>query len=288
MTDGVDGYHKAFYYSRLWDQVERFGHKCLEHPNDLWIYQELVGRIRPDAIVETGTAFGGTALYLAHLADILGKGHVYSIDNDPQPNLPSHDRVSYITASSTDPSVFATVEEATGGGTALVILDSLPTRDHVLKELLLWSNLVILDSYLIVEDTNINGHPVFTDREVEQGPGPFEATQEFLALDDRFEPDPACEKFLMTLNPDGYLKRVGQRWLPHDYTTPSRTMPATTRNESTAAPAMVTRWRIRGSPGAASPIAACWVARLSQISTSPTVHRCRQVSSTPTAGAPCG
>jgi cephalosporin hydroxylase len=87
----------------------------------------------------------------------------------------------------------------------LVILDSDHSRDHVLEEMRMYADLVTPDSYLIVEDTNVNGHPVFP----EFGPGPMEAVDAFLAERSDFIIDRSREKLLMTFNPGGYLKKAG-------------------------------------------------------------------------------
>lgn len=91
-----------------------------------------------------------------------------------------------------------------GHDSVMVILDSDHRKDHVLKELRAYSQYVTVDSYLIVEDTNINGHPVYPD----YGPGPMEAVEESLKEDDRFAVDRTKEKLLLTFNPGGYLRRV--------------------------------------------------------------------------------
>jgi cephalosporin hydroxylase len=85
----------------------------------------------------------------------------------------------------------------------LVALDSDHRRDHVLAEIAAYSPLVQIGDYLIVEDTNVNGHPTYA----EYGPGPMEAVERFLAGNDEFEIDARCERFLMTFNPKGYLRR---------------------------------------------------------------------------------
>ena len=79
-----------------------------------------------------------------------------------------------------------------------------PSRGHVLRELRAYAPLVSVGQYLVVEDTNIGGHPVF----VEHGPGPWEAVGTFLAEQDAFVIDVAREKFLVSFNPGGYLERV--------------------------------------------------------------------------------
>jgi cephalosporin hydroxylase len=89
-------------------------------------------------------------------------------------------------------------------GAIMVILDSDHTRAHVRGELRGYGPLVTPGSYLIVEDTNLNGHPAYP----QFGPGPMEAVKEFLASSPNFLPDPDCEKFFMTFNPPGYLRRI--------------------------------------------------------------------------------
>ena len=86
----------------------------------------------------------------------------------------------------------------------LVILDDDHTCDHVYKELLAYSKYVSLNSYLLVEDSNINGHPVYP----EFGPGPFEAIEKFLPQQHSFIIDKSKEKFYLTFNPNGYLKKI--------------------------------------------------------------------------------
>ena len=185
------------------------GYGLLKCPMDLWMYQELLVRTRPDVIVETGTLYGGSAYFLASILDLIGHGRVISIDIDPQPNLPTHPRITFITGSSTDAAVVERVKQMVGGERAMVILDSDHHLDHVFGELLAYSPLVQVGDYLVVEDTNINGNPT----SAEFGPGPTEAVERFLAIESsvdqaRFAVDRTCERFLITYNPGGYLKRV--------------------------------------------------------------------------------
>jgi cephalosporin hydroxylase len=181
-----------------------FGHHLWKCPLDLWIYQELIVRTRPDVIIETGTYTGGSALYLASIFDLLGKGAVMTIDIEARAGRPSHPRISYLEGSSIDPAIIRRASEFVGDARAMVILDSDHRESHVLEEIVAYAPLVKLGDYLIVEDTNINGHPTYP----EFGPGPMEAVASFLSRSDEFEQDERCERFMLTFNPRGYLRRV--------------------------------------------------------------------------------
>jgi cephalosporin hydroxylase len=202
-------FHQLYYDSRTggkpWRHTFWLGTRILKCPLDLWIYQEMLHELRPDFIIETGTAYGASAHYMATLCDLLGNGKIISIDIEAQPDRPTHPRLTYVLGSSTDEKIVAgTKEQIAGAKSVMVILDSDHSRDHVLAELKAWSSVVTVNSYMIVEDSNINGHPA----DPNWGPGPMEAIDAFLAKDKRFEVDPTREKFFMTLNPRGYLKRI--------------------------------------------------------------------------------
>lgn len=181
-----------------------FGHQVLKCPLDLWLYQELLVRTQPDVVVETGTWAGGSALYLAMVLDSLGRGRVITVDTVARPGRPHHPRLEYLCGSSTDPAMVARVRETVGDSRAMVILDSDHSAAHVYDELLAYAPLVAVGDYLVVEDTTVNGHPVLPDF----GPGPMEAVDRFLAENGEFAIDARCERFLMTLNPRGYLRRT--------------------------------------------------------------------------------
>ncbi len=204
----VRQFHRLYYHSlhRTWKDTFYRGVTIWKCPLDLWLYQELLHELRPQLIVETGTAFGGSAYFLGDLCDTLGlDALITTIDIEEQPDRPAHHRVTYVTASSTDPEVVANVyAQVPPGAPTLVILDSDHRCDHVLAELRAYADLVSVGSYVVVEDTNVNGHPAYP----EFGPGPMEAVEDFLAEDDRFVVDEGMEKFFMTFNPRGYLKKV--------------------------------------------------------------------------------
>ena len=207
MQSALQEFHKIYYgaNARTWKDTFWRGIPVLKCPLDLWIYQEILYEVRPDFIVESGTKHGGSAYYLASICDFLGHGEVLTIDIEPQPNPPAHARITYLTGSSVDPDIFARATAAIPEGAAvLVVLDSDHSQAHVLHELKVWHSLVSVGSYLIVEDTNISGHPVADHR----GPGPWEAIAEWLPEHPWFERDIGREKFFLTFNPGGYLRRV--------------------------------------------------------------------------------
>lgn len=205
-TAVVEQFHRLYYESeaQTWKNTFFLGVRTAKCPLDLWIYQELLVELRPDLIVECGTAWGGSALYLATICDLIGTGRIITIDVADEPGRPSHPRITYVRGSSTSDEVVAMVhEQAAGAETVLVLLDSDHSYAHVRGELVAYSPLVTPGSYLVVEDTNVNGHPVLP----EFGPGPWEAAEEFLATHPEFTVDNEREKFFLTFNPRGFLRR---------------------------------------------------------------------------------
>ncbi len=208
----VDRFHALYTRTarqRTWRNTHWLGVPLYKCPLDLWIYQELLHRIRPDLIVETGTFHGGSAYFLACICDLIGTGRVVTIDIEAPPEPPSglsrpdHSRITYLTGPSIKPGILQEVGRmAEPGLTVMVILDSNHSAGYVRQELALYAPLVSAGSYLIVEDTNLNAWSDF-------GPGPLEAVTEFVAEDDRFTVDRSLEKFMMTFNPSGYLLRRG-------------------------------------------------------------------------------
>lgn len=196
--------HDVLYLSDAWIRATWLGAQALKNPLDLWVYQEIVHETRPELIVETGTYRGGSALYLASLCDLMGHGEVVSIDVEPmRADYPSHPRVTYLAGrSSTDPAVVEEVLARAAGRSILIILDSDHSQTHVEAELAAYASLVPVGCYLIVEDSNIGRI------RKDLMPGPLEAVESFLATTDEFEIDRAREKFLITFNPSGYLRRV--------------------------------------------------------------------------------
>lgn len=200
-------FHHALYEARdSWEGARWLGVTALKTPQDLWTYQEIIAETGPDLIVETGTFEGGSALYLATLCDALGRGRVISVDLVSRGPLPEHPRALFLRGSSTDPEILERIRaEIQPDSRVMVILDSNHDRDHVLAELRAYGEMVSPGSYLVVEDTNINGHPVAPL----WGPGPMEAVEEYLASGAPYRVDGSREKFLVSFHPRGFLRRLG-------------------------------------------------------------------------------
>jgi cephalosporin hydroxylase len=204
----VDAFHRLYYDQpeQTWDNIKWMGVRTQKCPMDLWLYQEIIFELQPDIIIETGTCAGGTTLFLATICDVLDRGRIFTIDIDPSPTRPKHKRIRYLLGSSTDPEIVDRVRgHIRPKNRVMAILDSDHSKDHVLNEIHAYAPMVTPGSYLIVEDTNINGHPV----NPEFGPGPMEAAvHEFLSESRDFEVDHSREKLLLTFNPGGWLRRV--------------------------------------------------------------------------------
>jgi cephalosporin hydroxylase len=200
----IKRFHRLYYMEsqRTWSNTHWLGTGVLKCPLDLWMYQEILHDTRPEVVVETGTFNGGSAVYLAAVMDILGVGEVLTIDVDERPR-PLHPRVTYRAGSSTDRDTVAWVNEKVADRRAMVILDSDHSQQHVAAELDAYAPIVTPGCYLIVEDTNINGHPVHRG----SGPGPAEALKDFLQDNDLFVVDQNRERLMLTFNPGGYLLR---------------------------------------------------------------------------------
>jgi cephalosporin hydroxylase len=208
MNAVVRDFHKVYYGSEVWFNTSWFGTPTQKCPLDLWVYQEIIHETRPDLIVECGTNNGGSTAFLGALLDLTGKGRILSIDIREVPDRPSHPRIEYLTGSSVDSRIVAEAERAAAtSSSTLIILDSDHSYRHVIEELRCYHRLVTPNNYLIVEDTNVNGNPVLPDF----GPGPAEAVREFLRENQQFVVDLRWEKFMLTFNPGGYLRRVNDR-----------------------------------------------------------------------------
>ena len=152
------------------------------------------------------------------LREINPKGRVITIDIEDRADevrkLPIfQERVDFLLGSSTAPEIVAEVKRRVDGRAVVLILDSNHRKEHVFQELRAYADIIQSGGYVVVQDSNINGHPVNLDPRGPAGyyaghPGPWEAIQDFLAIDRRFQIDHNRERLLLTVNPSGYLRRV--------------------------------------------------------------------------------
>ena len=211
----MESFRHEYSYHFRW-----LGVPIIQYPQDIVALQEIIWRIQPDAIVETGIARGGSLIFSASMLELLGGDReVVGVDIDIRHHNriaiethPLAKRISMIEGSSVDKEVVDAVRrKVEGRERVLVILDSNHTHDHVLKELRLYSPLVTAGSYLIVFDTVVEQMPdeFWGDRPWGKGDNPLTAVHAFLEETDRFEIDSEIHtKLQITVAPDGYLRCV--------------------------------------------------------------------------------
>jgi cephalosporin hydroxylase len=196
------------------------GRPIIQYPEDVMALQEIVWRTKPDLVVETGIAHGGSLVFFASLLKLLGGDRfALGVDIDIRAHnraaIESHpvaDHIQMIEGSSIDPSVISQVSQrAARRENVLVVLDSNHTEEHVLAELHAYSKLVRKGGYLIVMDTVVEWMPqqAFPDRPWGVGDNPMTAVQKFLARNSRFEIDEEYDgKLLLSVAPRGYLRCI--------------------------------------------------------------------------------
>jgi len=194
----------AYFRSGVFNHTEWMGVKTAKCPMDMWVYQEMIVRLKIDLIIETGTWLGGSALFFAHVMDSAGRGEVITVDIEPQRGRPEHPRIKYLTGSSIDDDILSQMSQACQQHqSVLVILDSDHRSAHKLAELRAYSDFVTPGSYLIAEDTCFDYFPAWP----EFGPGPSKAVREFLRETNDFVVDRNAERHMLTFCPDGFLRR---------------------------------------------------------------------------------
>jgi cephalosporin hydroxylase len=220
LTDSSKFFMKESTISKYCYNFKWMGRPIIQYPQDIIAMQEIIWDIKPDLIIETGVAHGGSIIFYASLLELLqNDGIVIGIDIEIRPhnrseieNHPMFKKIKLIEGSSISSEVINKVNEfVKGKKKILVALDSMHTHDHVIKELELYSKYVTKDSYLIVFDTIVEDFPknFYSDRPWDVGNNPKTAVREFLKKNDDFIIDEEIQnKLLITVNPDGYLKRI--------------------------------------------------------------------------------
>jgi cephalosporin hydroxylase len=203
VSEKSEAYQVEFYAGRKYFS-DWCGFKVSQNPLDMWMYADIIHRCRPQVVVESGTAYGGTALFMAMVMDWEGVGRILTIDSQTNLLRPGHPRIGYVHGDCLSDDVLQRVKRIVGERTTMVMLDSNHQCDHVLVELDKYAPLVTPGQYLVLEDTNLHGHPVVT---VDDQPGPYEALAEWLPNHPEFTVDPKCDFFDFTFHPGGWLLR---------------------------------------------------------------------------------
>jgi len=194
----------------IFEKCKWMGVSTYKNPLDLWIYQEIIWEIKPDVIVEIGSAQGGSTLHLAQLMDNakIDSGIVVSIEIDRSDFHVSHERIVELTGDSGSNAIIGKVAELCHGKKVLVIHDGDHHRDKVLDDLKKYARFVSVGSYLIVEDGIIDlftyGDGIGTTWE-----GPLKSVERFITDNSNFIIDHERERYILTYNPKGFLKRIG-------------------------------------------------------------------------------
>lgn len=211
-------FDRAFQYQYSY-HFTWLGRPIIQFPQDMIAVQELVWKIKPDIIIETGIAHGGSIIFSASMLQLIGKGKVIGIDVDIRKHNkieiikhPLYKRIKMVEGSSIEPKTIKKVfSMAKNKKKIMVLLDSNHTHDHVLKELEAYSPLVKKGSYIIVFDTMVEDMPKnsFPNRPWNKKNNPKTAVREFLKKNKRFKVDESFEKkLLITSSPEGFLECV--------------------------------------------------------------------------------
>ena len=212
---------KSYVYNFSW-----LGRPIIQNPIDIMAMQEIIWEVKPDLIIETGIAHGGSLIFSASMLELNAAcggpsdAEVLGIDIDIRPHNreailghPMSKRIIMVEGSSVAPEVIERVrEKAKSKSRILICMDSNHTHDHVLAELEAYAPLTSVGSYCIVFDTFVEDVPagVFQNRPWHPGNSPKTAVWEYLKIHSEFEIDKSIQyKLLITVAPDGYLKRIG-------------------------------------------------------------------------------
>jgi len=195
------------------------GRPIIQYPQDMIAMQEIIWEVRPDLIIETGIAHGGSLVFYASLLELIGEGEIVGIDIDIREHNrreiekhPMFKRIKLIEVSSISKEVVDQVKDTVKGKSRiLVLLDSNHTHDHVMHELNLYAPFVSKNSYLVVFDTIVEDYPKgsIKDRPWDTGNNPKTAVHQFIKENESFIIDQKIDnKLLISVSPNGYLKRI--------------------------------------------------------------------------------
>lgn len=205
-------YHLWYYNTGVWQQTTWMGVQTYKSPMDMWNYQEILVSLQPSLVIEFGTWHGGSALFFSSVMQQIGRPYVVvSVDiteSRISEKAKSDPNIRLLTMSSASPEAQQSIKALRDNyhGPAFAILDSDHSKKHVLAEMMNLRDILVAGDYLVVEDSNVNGHPVWKSF----GPGPYEAIEEyFRTFPIDYRHDIVRErKFGFSLAPNGFLRRL--------------------------------------------------------------------------------
>jgi cephalosporin hydroxylase len=210
-TEVWDAYHRWYYDAGVWCSTTFLGIPSLKSVSDMWNYQEIIVERKPSLVIEFGTSYGGSALVFSTILQAVSPGaRLLTVDAAPQmvaPAVSANPHIECLASETTHPRVAERIAELRRErpGRVFAILDSDHQAHHVLGEMRLLRPLLTAGDYLVVEDSNINGHPVLPG----WGPGPMEAVDAYeREHPGDYDHDVQRErKFGLTFAPRGFLVR---------------------------------------------------------------------------------
>jgi cephalosporin hydroxylase len=197
---------EAVWDHRAWRGASWLGHPVNRYPADLHVYQELLADLRPSVVVVAADdpGLGGRALFLASICEQLGQGRVVAVGGIDAAERPSHSRLVHVVGAPEAPAVADEVKALTAPDPPVVVFLGMIESWRVVAAFERYAPMVRVGGYVVVENTLVRGRPV----ESGSGPGPYDAVEAILARHGDFIADPAAERYTLTFNRGGYLKRI--------------------------------------------------------------------------------
>ena len=174
------------------------GVRVVKFPEDLILYAQVIWKRRPDFIVETGTRFGGSALFFGDMLQLIGGKKVFTIDVSHECHPPPHPMVEHVLGSSIDPAIVERIRSEVSDGKVMVVLDSDHSTKHVLAELRAYQDIVTPGQYIVVEDCWTRHKTPYE---------PWHAVEEFLKENPAFKRFNLEKQFIYAVTKDGWLRR---------------------------------------------------------------------------------
>ena len=199
----ASAFTEAVWHTLPWTATSWLGRAITSAPTDLLAYQELIVEIRPDVVIETGAGDGGRSLFLASILEMVGHGRVVAIGAVAD-DRPTHDRLVHLDGDLLGGALDDRLVELVGDGRAMVVLGSVADRATTRREFEKLERFVPVGSCVVVAETIVNGNPVWPAF----GPGPAEGVKQILGEHGEFVADRGLEKYSLTFNPGGFLRRV--------------------------------------------------------------------------------